>query len=67
MTYNAQFAAFLLVGAGLCWALLRVHVAIAEYAQRRGRGYREDGGSDATDVHAGDSAHGGLLRHRLPR
>jgi len=23
MTYNAQFAAFLLVGAGPCWALLR--------------------------------------------
>ena len=40
MTYNAEFAAFLLVGAGLCWALLRVHVAIAEYAQRRGRGQR---------------------------
>ena len=35
MTYNAEFAAFLLVGAGLCWALLRVHVAIAEYGQRR--------------------------------
>ena len=39
MTYNAQFAAFLLVGAGLCWALVRVHVAIAEYAQRRKGGY----------------------------
>ena len=35
MTYNTQFAAFLLVGAGLCWALLRAHVAIVEYAQRR--------------------------------